>query len=1159
MKVKKTRRAKRNKNKKTKKFLRFLGVNANGLKPRLMTFKKVLSELEPSVFFVEETKYKEEDQLKIDKYVIFELTRDSKDGGGGLAMGVIRELNPILVRKGNDEVEAISVNIFVRSMSIRCVVAYGCQETSHVEKKNAFWKYIEEEAISAKNAGSGFILHFDGNLWAGPQIIPGDPRPQNNNGKLFQQFLDRNKNLSVVNALSVCEGLITRSRLRNGKKEQSILDFFVVCSSVLPYVSRMVIDEHKKYILTNYKQSKYGGKATDSDHFTEYMDINLEIIPEKPKRREIFNFKNKKCQETFKNITTNTTEFTRCFENSLPLEKQIENWRKTLSSFCYTAFKKIRIVDKKTMKPIDKKLAKLVNKRNEMKKTVHSNLVLQEIEKDISKQEAELNRDFIIKNFKKFSSNPENINLVEMWKVLKKMCPKYKKTVPIAKKDFKGKLVTDPKQLKKLLANEYKQRLRTRPTRPDMFDLEDRKNDIFEMQLKIASQASSSPWKLNDLDEALKNLKNNKSRDHAGYANEIFKSGVIGGDLKLSLLKLFNKIKCSGEIPKFMKFANITTIPKKGSLTNLENERGIFRVDVIRSILMRLIYNNKYSVIDKNMSDCQMGSRKKKGCRNNLFIINGIIHDVMRTKKKPVLLQIYDYKQMFDSVDLSKAISDVYEVGMKDDNLKILYEANKEIFMAVNTPYGETDRETIRNSVLQGETWSSLLASVQVDSIGQECERLEYGYKYKDSLHIGLLGLVDDTIAITEVGYKAHIMNAFLNVKTAEKRLQFNENKCKTMLVGEDCKKVLNSNLSVDRWVVEHIENKHTGETEIKETFFGQVEVEKCTEQRYLGFLLSNSGNNMKNISAVKRKSIGTIKQIFSKLETLNFGKYFFEVGLILKNAILRTSILYASETYYNLKEAEIRQIERIEENFMRKLLKTSKGCPIIQIYLELGQIPARYEIIKLRLFFLRYILNQDPDSKLYRFFNLQIEKPVRFDWASTCKQDLKKLDINLSFEDIRSMSVNKFRKLIQNKCKEKALEYLMRKRGSKGKEIQYTDIETAEYLLPNNDLNIEDQRMIFAIRNRMIDIPSNFISKERNNAKCICSKIEEMKHIYECEYLNEKKPDIQYEAIFNGTITEQKKVLKRFRNSIQSRDRYKETNHVILHCDPLPPVTIGA
>ena len=69
-------------------------------------------------------------------------------------------------------------------------------------------------------------------------------------------------------------------------------------------------------------------------------------------------------------------------------------------------------------------------------------------------------------------------------------------------------------------------------------------------------------------------------------------------------------------------------------------------------------------------------------------------------------------------------------------------------------------------------------------------------------------------------------------------------------------------------------------------------------------------------------------------------------------------------------------------------------------------------------------------------------------------------------------MPVNQFRKLIQNKCKGKALEYLLKKRGSKGKEIQYTDIQTAEYLLPNNELNIDDQRTIFAIRNRRIDIP---------------------------------------------------------------------------------------
>ena len=110
---------------------------------------------------------------------------------------------------------------------------------------------------------------MDGNFWAGKDIISKDPRPQNNNGKLFQQFLERNKNLTVVNSLDICEGLITRKRSREGKIEQSILDFFIVCDLVLPFISKMVIDEDKKHILTNYENVKKGGKANDTDHATE--------------------------------------------------------------------------------------------------------------------------------------------------------------------------------------------------------------------------------------------------------------------------------------------------------------------------------------------------------------------------------------------------------------------------------------------------------------------------------------------------------------------------------------------------------------------------------------------------------------------------------------------------------------------------------------------------------------------------------------------------------------------------------------------------------------------------------------------------------------------------------------------------------------------------
>ena len=158
-----------------------MGVNSAGIRSKILTFKKILAELKPSVFFLEETKMKDSGKLKLDNYMIFELVRKSRDGGGGLALGCDKALKPAWVREGDDEVEALSVDIYVQSMKIRCCVAYGCQENAPIERKTKFWKYLDEDVVLANNTESGFVLQFDGNLWAGPGIVPGDPRPQNIN------------------------------------------------------------------------------------------------------------------------------------------------------------------------------------------------------------------------------------------------------------------------------------------------------------------------------------------------------------------------------------------------------------------------------------------------------------------------------------------------------------------------------------------------------------------------------------------------------------------------------------------------------------------------------------------------------------------------------------------------------------------------------------------------------------------------------------------------------------------------------------------------------------------------------------------------------------------------------------------------------------------
>ena len=229
-----------------------------------------------------------------------------------------------------------------------------------------------------------------------------------------------------------------------------------------------------------------------------------------------------------------------------------------------------------------------------------------------------------------------------------------------------------------------------------------------------------------------------------------------------------------------------------------------------------------------------------------------------------------------------------------------------------------------------------------------------------------------------------------------------------------------------------------------------------------------------------------------------------------------------------------------------------TKACPLSQLYLEAGQYPARFEIYRRRLLFFKTILNEKPNNLAYRFVQMQLEKPSKGDWASSYLKSLEYLDLTFSIAEIKEMTKNQFRRILKKAIKEKAFKYLIDKRGSKGKEIEYLRLKMAEYLLPQDEnISILDQQYIFSIRNRMVQINYNFPVQENENF-CICGDIENMKHIYDCKYLNEEDFETNYEKIFEENIKNQKNVLERFRKNMQKR-----MYHGILNVDPLYNSTV--
>ena len=121
-----------------------------------------------------------------------------------------------------------------------------------------------------------------------------------------------------------------------------------------------------------------------------------------------------------------------------------------------------------------------------------------------------------------------------------------------------------------------------------------------------------------------------------------------------------------------------------------------------------------------NISDTQIGARKNKNIWNYLFMIYGIQNEVKQTKNKSVDITFYDIEKMFDSQWTTDTLNDIYEVcDVKDDKVSLMCESNKEAFVAINTPFGKTDRKRYTDIEMQGSVLGPIKAAVHMDKIGQ--------------------------------------------------------------------------------------------------------------------------------------------------------------------------------------------------------------------------------------------------------------------------------------------------------------------------------------------------------------------------------------------------------------------------------------------------------
>ena len=497
---------------------------------------------------------------------------------------------------------------------------------------------------------------------------------------------------------------------------------------------------------------------------------------------------------------------------------------------------------------------------------------------------------------------------------------------------------------------------------------------------------------------------------------------------------------------------------------------------ILRNILDRLLYNDIYPIVDENLTDANVGARKGRNIRDNLFVLNAVMNSVTNGSEKACEIGVYDLEKAFDSLWAQECVNDLYDAGCTDDKLVLMHLENQNANVAAKTPKGLTERTSITNVIMQGTVTGGLCCTTTTDKLAKYVyNKPELIYKYKGEVSVPPLLMIDDILTISECGNAAIAMNATVNTFVETKKLKLKQSKCTAIHVGKSSKTC----------------------PELK--VHGQ-KMHKEDEVKYLGDVIHKSGKAKSNVKERQVKANAIAAEIRAILSEIPLGKYRTQVGIQLREAMFINGVLFNSEVWPKLTGTEITSLENIDHQLLRTILKAHAKTPIEFLYLETGCFPLKYIMTTRRLMYLQHILSRDNKELIKRVYDAQKLNPTKDDFVKLVEEDLKLIEMEET--EIIGKSKTEFKTIVKNKIKEVVLLAMKEKQKShtKMKTLEYKELMLQKYMSDVNSSNSMVATLV-AWRSSMVrGIGQNFAPSSRVTVCPMgCRAPDTQQHLLQC------------------------------------------------------------
>ena len=500
---------------------------------------------------------------------------------------------------------------------------------------------------------------------------------------------------------------------------------------------------------------------------------------------------------------------------------------------------------------------------------------------------------------------------------------------------------------------------------------------------------------------------------------------------------LFNRVFESGYIPTtWLEGIIIPLYKNKGEVEVPNNYRPITILSCLGKLFTSILnlrlttYLENFQVLEEN----QAGFRKGYSCTDHMFTLHSLV-EILKKNKKKLFCCFIDFSQAFDRVWRAGLLHKLLENSINGKFFNVIDSMYKNIKSSVqhNGDLSETFISEI--GVRQGENLSPALFSLFLNDLNSHMYvNGANGVELKDPLDLSLwlklliLLYADDTIFLseTEIDFQKSL-DIFHNYCN-NWHLKVNISKTKVIVFGSRQTKNYNFTLGNDR-----------------------IEITK--QYHYLGMTFSSNGSYLQARKHVAQQATKAMYLLLSKVRKANLP---IDLTLKLFDHTVVPILTYGSEIF-GFENVGI--LEKVHNEFLRKITKAKRATPISFLHGELGRFPISL-IINCRMisYWNRLLLGKESKISLqiYKYmFNLPDNS---FKWMNKIKEILTSVgrpDLwDNQFQISDEMLHKKIKRILIDQFKQTWHENLQK--SNKGKIYlgfkENTDIEPYLIKLEDND-----------------------------------------------------------------------------------------------------------